>query len=69
MYERIASHIKKLNGKLILNHTVTGIETKGNAISNLIFNNKKKVKVSQNITVISTLPITITARFLGHKVI
>lgn len=67
VYERIASHIKKLKGKLILNHTVTGIETKGNTISNLIFNNKKKVKVSRNTTVISTLPITITARFLGYK--
>ena len=67
VYNRIADYIKKLNGKIILNHTVTGIETNKNLISNLIFNNKKKIKVSQNVTVISTLPITIAARFLGQK--
>ncbi len=67
VYNRISQFIKKLKGKIFFNHTVTGFETSKNKISSLVFNGKKKIKIPDNVTVISTLPITLTAKFLGFN--
>ena len=64
IYDKIKEKIIKLGGKFKFNEMVIGLSSKENHI-NEITTNKKKYFINNNETVISTLPISITARLLG----
>ena len=66
IYENIKSKILKLGGKIHLNHNLRNINYTGTNITSLVFKNKI-IKVNPKDTVISSLPITMTARFFGIK--
>lgn len=65
IYERIAEKIKALGGRIHLNCIVSGIQTDAKKISLINFKNMPSVNVQDSV-VISSLPLTLTARFLGH---
>ena len=66
IYDRIRDNITKLGGKFKFNETVIALEQKDKKIIQ-ITTTKKKYKINENEIVISTLPINITAKFLGKK--
>ncbi len=66
IYENIKSKILKLGGKIHLNHNLQNINYEGTTISSLKFKNKK-IKINPGDTIISSLPITMTARFFNIK--
>jgi sialic acid synthase SpsE/protoporphyrinogen oxidase len=67
VYEIIKKKIDKNNGKFYLNNTVTSIDHSNNHINKIIFKNGKSVKVDEDTLVVSSLPITLTARLLGFS--
>jgi len=66
VYDRIKEKIDKLGGKFKFNETVIGLSENDNNITS-ITTNKKKHLVKTNETVISTLPISLTAALLGKQ--
>jgi N-acetylneuraminate synthase len=50
--------VKRLGGMVYLNHHVAGIEVLNNRISNITFTNGKKIDVTPNTAIISTISIT-----------
>ena len=66
IYDRIRNKIIKLGGIFKFNETVIGFKFKDKKITE-INTSKKKYKIDENEIVISTLPINITAKFLGKK--
>ena len=66
IYENIKSKILKLGGKIHLNHNLESISFKETAIKSLNFKNRK-IKVNQHDTIISSLPITMAAKFFNIK--
>ena len=66
LYEIIKNKIK---GKIHLNHRITKISYNKdqNIIKKIYFNNKNFLKVESDTIIISSLPITLTARLLGYK--
>ena len=66
VYDRIKDKIIKLGGIFKFNETVIGLKHKDKKISE-INTTKKNYKIKENEIVISTLPINITANFLGKK--
>tara|TARA_B100001142_G_scaffold317589_1_gene358724 strand:+ start:3033 stop:5480 length:2448 start_codon:yes stop_codon:yes gene_type:complete len=66
IYERIADLIKKKGGKFRFNESVKDFKSNGKKI-NEILTNKKNYKITNNEIIISTLPISITSKFLGKK--
>ena len=66
IYDRIKNIIKRKGGKFKLEETVTGFKYSNKKILS-ISTNKKNYKINKNEIVISTLPISITSRFLGQK--
>ncbi len=64
IYDKIKDKIIKLGGKFKFNETVKGFNFKDKKILD-IKTDKKKYKILDKDIVISTLPINITARFLG----
>ena len=64
VYDRIKNKIIKLGGKFKFNETVTGLSSLDNNISEII-TNKKKYQIQEDETVISSLPISLTAKLLG----
>ena len=62
---RMADKINQKN-KIYLNHEVSSFKYKDNKISSIIFKNGFEKKIKDE-TIISTLPITKTAEFLGYK--
>lgn len=66
IYERIAGKILSLGGRLHLNCSVNGIEAIDREITALHFDSIPSVSVG-NAVVISSLPLTMTAQFLGHR--
>ncbi|MFH1683767.1 MAG: FAD-dependent oxidoreductase [Candidatus Margulisiibacteriota bacterium] len=67
IYERIKDKILDLGGSIYTNTEVDGIATKGNYITEIKLSNNKVVKADQEDIVISSLPITVMARFLGYE--
>ena len=66
VYDRIRDNIIKLGGTFKFNESVIGFKHKDKKILE-INTTKKKYKIEENEIVISTLPINITAGFLGEK--
>ena len=66
VYDRIKQKIKNLGGKFKFNETVIGLSSKDNNITHII-TNKKKYLINNDETVISTLPVSITAKLLGKQ--
>lgn len=64
IYDKIRDKIIKLGGKFKFNESVTGFNFEDKKIIE-IKTNKKKYKILENDIVISTLPINLTAKFLG----
>tara|TARA_B100000787_G_scaffold170278_1_gene165588 strand:- start:6630 stop:9005 length:2376 start_codon:yes stop_codon:yes gene_type:complete len=62
---RMADKIKEKNN-IHLSHIVSEFKYKDNKINSIVFANKKEIKIRDEI-IISTLPVTKTAEFLGHK--
>ncbi len=67
VYECIKQKVDKNEGKFYLNHTVTSIDHSNNQINKINFKNGKSIKVDEDTLVISSLPITLTARLLGFN--
>ncbi len=66
IYERIKDKIIKLGGKIKLQETITNFIYEEKKIK-LIKSNKKEYKIDNDTIVISSLPLSITSRFLGKK--
>ncbi len=66
VYERIKEKIIKLGGKFRFNESVVNLSHKDKKIVQVITNKKKHI-ININQVVISTLPLSITSRFLGKK--
>ena len=66
IYERIKKKIIKLGGQIKFNETVTDIKHENRKIEKII-TNKKNYNIDENTLVISSLPLSITSRFLGKK--
>tara|TARA_B100000963_G_scaffold358210_1_gene382272 strand:- start:11249 stop:13705 length:2457 start_codon:yes stop_codon:yes gene_type:complete len=66
LYDKIKDFILKLGGKIRFNETVKNLKYENKKI-NKIITNKKKYLINENTVIISTLPLSITARFLGKK--
>lgn len=66
VYDRIKEKIIKLGGIFKFNETVIGLKSKDKKITE-INTTKKRYKIHKNETIISSLPINITAKFLGKK--
>ena len=62
---RMADKIKEKNN-IHLSHIVSSFKYKDNKINSIVFTNKKEIEIKDEI-IISTLPVTKTAEFLGHK--
>ena len=67
IYERIKDGLLKLRGKLSLNYEITNIIPDGNNLSKIEFSNGEKLQIKKQDVIISSLPITTTARFLGYE--
>ncbi len=64
IYDRIKDLIIKKGGKFSFNENVKGLKSNENKIIEIL-TNKKNYKIKSNEVVISTLPISLTSRFLG----
>ncbi len=67
IYEKLKQEIIKNGGRIHLNSTLIGFEHKDHKINSLKFLNKKNEKIAEDTIVLSSLPITITAKLLGYK--
>ena len=67
IYEHLKNEIIKNGGKIHLNSTIIGFKNKDYKINGLKFLNKKTKSISENSLILSSLPITLTARLLGFK--
>lgn len=65
--ERIADHLRDLGGKIHLEKTITGIKAEGNLLKQLEVKGQAPVDINQDDIVISSIPITVLARFFGMK--
>ena len=66
IYDKISSIIKKKGGKFKFNETVKNFKFNDKKIDEII-TSKKKYQIKKNEIIISTLPISITSKFLGKK--
>ena len=66
IYERIKEKIIALGGKVFFGETISQIETEDNLIKSIYTNSGKQIKLSKNDKCISTIPLTLTAKLLGH---
>jgi sialic acid synthase SpsE/protoporphyrinogen oxidase len=66
IYESIADKILNNNGDIIFNKTVTSFKTDKNVINSFTLNNGEKVDVDNDDIIISSIPITIMAKFFGY---
>lgn len=67
LYEIIKDKILKNGGKINLNHKVDKFKHSKRAINKIIFENRKIIKLNTDDIIISSLPINLTSRLLGHK--
>ena len=66
IYESIAKKITDGGGKIIFDKTVTSISTEQNIISSFKFLDGEEIKIDKGDIVISSIPITIMAKFFGY---
>jgi len=66
IYDRIKNLIDRKGGKFKFNESVKGLKCNGKKILEIL-TDKKKYKIKTDEIIISTLPISITSRFLGKK--
>jgi sialic acid synthase SpsE/protoporphyrinogen oxidase len=64
IYDKIKDLILKKGGKFYFNENVKGLKSTENKIIEVL-TNKKNYKIKSNEVVISTLPISLTSKFLG----
>ena len=67
LYEIIKKKIITNGGKIFLNHKIIGFNNNKNEIKGIKFLKKKNIKISKETIIISTLPITLTAKLLGFN--
>ena len=68
VYDEIKKKILKLNGNFLFNKTINGFNLdRDRKIKKINFVDGSNFAVRETDVIISTLPITITANFLGHK--
>ena len=67
LYEIIKKKIISNGGTILLKHKIIGFGHNKNEIKAIKFLNKKDLKVSRETIIISTLPITLTAKLLGFQ--
>lgn len=67
IYDKVLENIKSLGGNLELNCQISGFKYDNKNITGIEIKNKNSVKVEEDDVIISSLPITITASFFGHK--
>ncbi len=66
IYERIRDRLLSLGGRVVLGTEVTGIAARGEVLTSITLADGKRVDLAPEDVVVSTLPIPLTARFLGH---
>ena len=59
--------IIKKGGKIKIKHEIEGLDQKDNELTKIKIKNKKDILLERDTLVLSTLPITLTSRFLGYK--
>ena len=67
VYDRILEHIISMGGNLHLNCEIEGFTHEDKKISKIAIKGKESVNVKETDVIISSLPITITSSFFGHK--
>ena len=67
IYERIKDQIIKLGGKFHFNYELQSMSYKNNQIQDLNFSKNLTIKILKGDVIISSLPITTTAKMLGYK--
>ena len=67
IYEKIKDSILKLNGKFFFNSEVANFDYINHQITKVHIKNKKTLNLKDKDMLISTLPLTLTARFLNYK--
>jgi sialic acid synthase SpsE/protoporphyrinogen oxidase len=67
IYQLMADDIKKKGGNIFLKHQIEGFKVEENEIKEVKIYGKKNFLINQNDTIISSLPITLTANLLGYK--
>jgi len=67
VFERIKDNILKLGGKLFLGYEVRNIVHRDGVLERIEFTGQEPLKIGPEDTIISSLPITSTAQFLGYK--
>ena len=67
IYERVKKEILKLGGKIKLNHEIINFGFKDSEIKKIYFKKRRSKIVNKDTIIISSLPLPLTARFLGHK--
>lgn len=67
IYERIANQIREAGGRIHFKATVTAIDNDGDAIRSISLSDGRRIAIDNNDVLISSLPITITARFFGYQ--
>ena len=67
VYENIKKKIDKNKGKFFLNRTVVSFDHSNNKINKIIFKDGKSIKIDEDTLIVSSLPITLTARLLGFS--
>lgn len=67
LYEKIKNKFLKCGGKLYLNHKVNRFRHFNQRVKGIDFSNKKSIDILNEDLIISSLPITLTARLLGFS--
>lgn len=67
IFERIHEHILRLGGQCHLNREIQRIQHRDDHLESLHFVDGAVLNVAREDVVISTLPITLTSRFLGYE--
>lgn len=67
VYDRIRDKILKLGGILHTGSTVTGISTSGKSVTGVDLAKGRSIVIGPQDVVVSSLPITFTARLLGYE--
>jgi len=67
VYNKIKKMAVKNGAKFFLNHTLIGMEHLNGSIKLLKFQNKKKLRISKENTIVSSLPLSLTVKLLGYK--
>ena len=67
IYENIKEKFLELGGNLFLNHQLTEIKHTEKKIISISFGNNKNIDFNKEDLLISSLPITLTAKFLSFK--